>query len=237
MMVIGHRGFPTCFTENTILSVKKAIEVGADGVEVDVRISKDGIPVLIHDEDLARVFGVFGRVSELSVRELKELTNGLIPTLQELVEALPSGKLLNVELKEDKEVQKVLEVATKYEGEVVFSSFNLDLLDERLKGKKYGYLVNEENYGTVESFLERVYQVRPYSLHLPYQALSLEVVRKVCEKLKMDLGTKIFVWTLNDPEVLASMRDVVDAVITDEVEKFVKVVKGCTRNSWISGEG
>ena len=79
MLNLAHRGFKGSYPENTMLAYRKAIEVGADGVEFDVHLTKDGELVIIHDENLIRTCGVDILVKDLSLAELKkyDAANGL----------------------------------------------------------------------------------------------------------------------------------------------------------------
>lgn len=75
-LIIGHRGASALAPENTIAAFKKAIEAGADGVEFDVRLSKDRIPVVIHDATLLRTAGVSKRVADLTAEQLSHVDAG-----------------------------------------------------------------------------------------------------------------------------------------------------------------
>ncbi|MER7913940.1 glycerophosphodiester phosphodiesterase [Streptomyces sp. NPDC096068] len=81
--VVGHRGDPYRFRENTLRSISSAIERGADAVEVDVRLTRDGVPVLLHDDTLKRLWGRDRALSAFSYAELGEVTAGGVPTLRE----------------------------------------------------------------------------------------------------------------------------------------------------------
>lgn len=72
-MNFAHRGFSEQYPENTMRAFKKAIEAGADGIELDVQLSRDGIPVIIHDEALVRTTGASGYVWDYDLAELKQL--------------------------------------------------------------------------------------------------------------------------------------------------------------------
>ncbi|MDV9187986.1 glycerophosphodiester phosphodiesterase [Streptomyces sp. SR27] len=81
--VVGHRGDPYRVRENTLRSVSSAIERGADAVEVDVRLTEDGVPVLLHDDTLKRLWGHDLPLAELPYARVRELSRGGIPTLRE----------------------------------------------------------------------------------------------------------------------------------------------------------
>lgn len=71
---VGHRGYPARYPENSLLGIREAITAGAHGVELDLQLSRDGQPMLVHDADLRRVCGVDERVGDLSAHELQQLS-------------------------------------------------------------------------------------------------------------------------------------------------------------------
>ena len=73
MKVFAHRGFSGLYPENTMLAFEKALEVGADGVELDVHLTKDGKLVVIHDEALARTTGYPGLISDYTLEALTKI--------------------------------------------------------------------------------------------------------------------------------------------------------------------
>src|SRR5688572_21349320 len=75
-LIIAHRGASAVAPENTLSAFKKAIDAGADGVEFDVRLSKDGVPVIIHDNNILRTTGVDQRVADLTAEQLSRLDAG-----------------------------------------------------------------------------------------------------------------------------------------------------------------
>jgi glycerophosphoryl diester phosphodiesterase len=96
---LAHRGDWRSAPENTIPAFLAALSVpGCDGIEFDVRAAARGVPVVIHDETLSRVQGAAGRVGELTVDELAR--HG-VPTLEEVLAAVPRRAFLDVELKGD----------------------------------------------------------------------------------------------------------------------------------------
>ncbi|MFI9490423.1 glycerophosphodiester phosphodiesterase [Streptomyces halstedii] len=91
---VAHRGDPYRARENTLRSVRSAVERGADAVEVDVRVTHDGVPVLLHDSTLERLWGQDVRLDRLGHRELTERTGGGVPTLREALAAAGSRRLM-----------------------------------------------------------------------------------------------------------------------------------------------
>lgn len=89
MRVVAHRGYSSRFPENTAIAFKGAVTAGADLVETDLRLSRDGAVVCSHDPDLGRVSGVGIRISDATLAELKAVAlpgNQTIPTLEEVLE-------------------------------------------------------------------------------------------------------------------------------------------------------
>ncbi|MCX5375549.1 glycerophosphodiester phosphodiesterase [Streptomyces sp. NBC_00091] len=94
LTAVGHRGDPYRVRENTLASVRSAFARGADAVEIDVRLTRDGVPVLLHDETLQRLWGHDVRLDAVTAPQLKELAEGGIPTLREALMAAGAGRLM-----------------------------------------------------------------------------------------------------------------------------------------------
>ncbi|MFE1791112.1 glycerophosphodiester phosphodiesterase [Streptomyces sp. NPDC059525] len=94
LTAVGHRGDPYRVRENTLASIGSAFARGADAVEVDVRLTRDGVPVLLHDETLERLWGHDVRLDAVTAPQLKELAGGGIPTLREALIAAGAGRLM-----------------------------------------------------------------------------------------------------------------------------------------------
>lgn len=92
--VVGHRGDPYRARENTLASVRSAFARGADAVEIDVRLTRDGVPVLLHDDTLKRLWGHDRPLASVTAAELTELTGAGVPTLREALEAAGERRLL-----------------------------------------------------------------------------------------------------------------------------------------------
>lgn len=157
----AHRGFKSKYPENTMLAFKKAVEVGADGIEFDVHLTKDGEIVIIHDENLERTCNAKGFVKDYTLKELQSLNAAKlfkniecerIPTLREYFEYIKDKNIItNIELKTgifwyQGIEEKVYDMICQYDlnDKIIISSFNHESL---LKMKsfaaelKYGLLV------------------------------------------------------------------------------------------------
>lgn len=141
-LIYAHRGASCYAPENTMISFKKAVTMGADGIEIDVHMSKDGYLVVCHDEKVDRTTNGNGYIKDINMKELKELDAGSwfgkeftgekIPLLDEVLELIKSENLLlNIELKNgpifyDNLEKNVVNKVKDYglEENVIISSFN-----------------------------------------------------------------------------------------------------------------
>ena len=137
-LIVAHRGYSSVYPENTILSVRKAIELGVDFVEIDVRETKDGKLILMHDEKIDRTTNGKGYVRNLKYSEIKNLDAGKwkgnfknvkIPTFEEVIMEAKGRVNLMIEIKEAS-ITKVLEIIEKHRviENIVITSFNLSYL-------------------------------------------------------------------------------------------------------------
>ena len=144
MKIIAHRGYSKNYPENTILAFEKAIEIGCDMIETDVRLSKDFIPILFHDDTLNRCTNVDANVEDKLLEELlkldiglwfsKEFKNQKIPTLTNLIKTINKRVTLILELKYQQKNFKTLckEVIKQIKGKeswIEISSFDDEILD------------------------------------------------------------------------------------------------------------
>jgi len=91
---VAHRGDPYRVRENTVDSLRSALQLGADAVEIDVRLTRDGVPVLLHDETLKRLWGHDRPLGSLSSDEVRGLTGGGVPTLADALAATGDGRMM-----------------------------------------------------------------------------------------------------------------------------------------------
>lgn len=106
MKIVGHRGARGLAPENTIASLKKALQHHVDEIECDVRVTKDGIVVLHHDKNIT---GTSVRISDHAYAELKEHDSDLA-TLQEAFRAVPESTPLQIEIKSQESVKEIIDI-------------------------------------------------------------------------------------------------------------------------------
>ena len=141
MKVLAHRGFSGNYPENTMLAFRKAIEAGADGIELDIHESRDGQLVIIHDENLVRTTGIDGIVSDFTLAELtktrasrtkSDAFDTPIPSFEEFCDFASNGSFItNVEIKTNNQWYQDIEHkavdmirAFGLQDRIIFSSFN-----------------------------------------------------------------------------------------------------------------
>ena len=234
MEIIAHRGFSHVAPENTVAAYRKAWEAGADGAETDVYLTRDNQVVAIHDKTTKRTCGADLDVKSSTYDALRELDAGIlkdpkfagerIPRLQEILASLPPGKPLYVEIKCGTEILPALESALDESGkraQVVLIGFELTTVAEakkRMPDRPVLWLRGtREDKKTKEKFphdLAWVGQAHDRGLDgldVDYAGMTREFADAV-----HSAGLKLTVWTVNDPEIAAKMRDLgADGLTTD----------------------
>lgn len=230
MKIIGHRGYSAKYPENTLMAFQAAMDAGADMIEFDVLLSKDMIPVIIHDETLNRTTNGKGKVSDFSLNELKKLNAGqdqTIPTLEEVL-ALTKGKIsLHVEIKTEAVSEKIvngveeqtLGLLEKYgfSSSCIVSSFNSIPLF-RLRSMKNNLAVAITlDHSIKEADKTLIEKLKPSAIHLPINHLNNEDVDFASVQ-----NLPISVYTVNSTMQMKKAQDMcVDGIFTNEVEKAI----------------
>lgn len=112
--IIGHRGIPALETENTLASFSRALAEGADALEADVRLTRDGVPVCFHDDDLVRLNGERVPVSDLDFADLERVDSGIL-RLASLAAAIDGAAiLLDMKTGSEKELRVVWDICAEY---------------------------------------------------------------------------------------------------------------------------
>lgn len=183
MILLGHRGFPSRrIAENTLLSFMQALQAGCEGIEFDVRLSKDGVPVIIHDENLSRIAGDARRVSDLTAKELAAIqlrAAGNIPTLNDVTTWIPAPAVLNMEIKSREATQAViskLKTSAGLRERTIISSFHLDCLKDFLEQtpevRRQAMLPTWFLPGRKQRKWEDVLELKPWSVGLNISYLN-----------------------------------------------------------------
>lgn len=211
MLIIGHRGC-NLEPENTLRALAKGMEC-ADFVEVDVRMSKDGVPMIMHDRTLERTTNGKGMVKDFTLEQLKELDAGKgekIPTLREVLDLVRDRGLL-VEIKEAGSEEKICDTI-KESGvrNLILVSFNPGSLrnaKEMLPDIKTGIIYSR----VVENPLRLALGIKANILLPKYELASRELVERSHRRNLM-----VFPWTLNTDHEIRNAVDIeVDGFATD----------------------
>lgn len=235
MMIFAHRGYSLKYPENTLTAFKKAFEMGADGIELDVRLSKDGKLYIFHDDNLSRIFGVDKKGKDMSFEEIESFRyrGERVPSLEEVLEIIPEGRWVIVEVKEfdagEMAAQMVIEKGLK--NRAIFSSFDHDLIKE-LKyhhpNMNFAFLLDESHKDMdPQVLMGYIIKTHPHSVHIPKDAFDIvpDLTLKFIEVMKENC-IDIFLWNTNDLEFVKKHAQFFDALIVDDIEKFVSWKRG-----------
>ncbi len=235
----AHRGASHEAPENTLAAFLLAAELGADGIELDVQLSKDGEVVVIHDFVLETTTNGQGPVSNRTLAELKELDAGSsfdpvfadqrIPTLQEVIEAVGRQLLLNIELKtkskrDDALAQAIVRIVEEHHllDRIVVSSFNPLALRQVRNLNPWiplGLLYAPDQPLILRRPWSR-HLVHPEALHPHHSTIDQQYVRWAKAQ-----GYRVHTWTVDDPgRMWQLMRQGVDIIITNQPDQLRQVL-------------
>ncbi|MFD1125105.1 glycerophosphodiester phosphodiesterase family protein [Lentilactobacillus raoultii] len=214
-LIFGHRGYPYKFPENSLSGFAYAVEHGVDGLEFDVHLTKDNIPVIMHDEKINRTTNGRGKIRDYTYQQLQQfqLRNGeTIPSLRDLLSLVSQKPVyLNLEFKTNKihypNIERiVLDMVKEYNlaHPVIYSSFSLQTLKDAYRvdpSQQYCLLSNH----ILKHPRDLMIEAHLAGLHLShYQPL-----RNIKERI----------WTIDDPKKQrALLADHVAGIITDNFE-------------------
>jgi glycerophosphoryl diester phosphodiesterase len=251
VLVIAHRGGAGLWPENTLYAFERAAASGADVIETDVRVTKDGELVVMHDEDVARTTDGAGAVGTMTLAELKKLdaayrfsTDGgrsfplrgrgiNVPTLREVFDALPLTRF-NIEPKQGAPFlaaplcQLIRERGMT--GRVMVASFSGATLQEFRR--ECPEVATSAATGEVAHFLALEESGLADSYSPPMQALQVPVRAGVVRVLTRDFveaahrrNLRVHAWTINDEGEMRGLIEMgVDGIMTDYPERLMKVL-------------
>jgi len=223
-LVIGHRGAKGHVAENTLPSISKALEMGVDGVEIDVFLCRSGELVVFHDKTLEKLSDGEGFIEELtldSIRKISVLGGYKIPTLNEVLDLIQGSVFLNIELKgsgtakpTEKLIKEYLKKGKWNAQQFIISSFNWEELE-------IFYQLNQNIPIAVLTGADPLDAI-PIAKGLNAQAINPNfraLTQKNVEKMQKE-GFKVFPYTINEPEHIEKMLAFkVDGIITDYPER------------------
>jgi glycerophosphoryl diester phosphodiesterase len=230
-IIIAHRGASAYAPENTMAAFRKAVELSADGIEFDVKCTRDGEMVIIHDQTLERTTNGIGKVIEKNLDDLRaldagssfsvEFKNEKIPLLSEVLEEFSNKLLINIELTNyasirDGLAEKAATLVKKMgiEENVVFSSFhpyNLIVCRRILPTVPGALLALPGKIGWI--FRSRLMKwISPEIINPFYKDIDRKYIENQHRR-----NRRVNVWTVNtEDEIKKMLQNKVDGIITDD---------------------
>lgn len=243
-LVIAHRGASSLAPENTLAAFRLAVELGVDGIELDAKLSSDGIVVVHHDQTLERTTSGSGLVRAKKNSELRKLDAGSkfndafrgerIPTLDEVFTEVGHSILINVELTNygtvfDLLVKEVASLVARHqlEEQVLLSSFNPIAIwqaSRALPGVRRALLI----HGSSPRIFRNIFMSC-----LPVDDVhpAVQLVDQGWVERQHSRDRRVRAWTVNEPERIQSLLEMgVDGVITDTPDLAIRVRQGVKRS-------
>lgn len=216
MEIIAHRGSSYTAAENTLASVKLAWAQGSDAVEIDIHLSADKRIMVIHDATTLRTSGIDLAIADTNSKDLRKLDVGSlksseyagqkIPFLEEVLQTIPEGKNLVIELKSNESIipflQETIIQSNRY-SQITIISFNLSVL---LKSKEA--MLQIPAYLLLDTAKDETGQIIPYSekeiqiaIDSKLNGLSVNQagINEDFVRTAVSAGIEIYVWVINDP--------------------------------------
>ncbi|MEA1883674.1 MAG: glycerophosphodiester phosphodiesterase family protein [Thermotogota bacterium] len=243
MKVLAHRGNHHDALENSLQAFKAINQTSANGVELDIRLSKDGTVLVFHDEDLKRLFDKEMKIADLTIGQINEISaqkNVIVPALKEVFDLLLPESIINVEIKEPEVVFPLIDLLRENDyplENLIFSSFihnTLPPIRDALKGARIGLLIGSdaENVANPMGYIQSaMLKHEPYSLHLPIQAFE-KIEQNLLVNALTDMKEKTQIqyawWTVNtirELSPLVEFPNISDYIITDNPEQIINHIK------------
>lgn len=239
-IILAHRGDKNQAPENTLAAFAQALQKGADGIELDARLTADGHVIVIHDSTVERTTNGKGRVASLSLEAIRKLDAGKwfnekftgtkIPLLEEVFEIIGKDKLINIELKNyttmgDSLMVKVCELIKRHnnQSQILFSSFfpsTLKIAAQTLPEVPRGLLAMRGLLGVWArsfGFMFGNYQ----AMHPHILSVNKQQVQRVHR-----IDRRVIVWTANMPDEINQLKEWgVDGIITDDPQTAVQTLR------------
>jgi glycerophosphoryl diester phosphodiesterase len=238
-IIFAHRGDLAHAPENTLPAFQQAIQKGADGVELDAKLTADGHVIVFHDSTVDRTTNGTGRASTFTLEAIRKLDAGKwfnekfsgtqVPLLEEVFETVGRDKLINIELKNyftprDGLVLKICELIKRHNNhsQILFSSFypsNLKVAAQTLPEVPRGLLTMPGLLGLWArsfGFMFGNYQ----ALHPHISSASREQMQRAHR-----LNRRVNVWTANTPEEIIRLKEWgADGIFTDDPQMAVRAL-------------
>lgn len=234
-IVFAHRGANNFAPENSLAAFQKAMQLGCDGIELDVRLCSSGEVVVFHDRHTYRMTDIRGQIHRLTLSILRKLElkiPGLpserIPTLHEVLDLVKKNALINIDIKKESLVgnrleEKIVKILKDFhlDDNVIISSFNPFVL------KKISILNPKLHLGFIFRNRSSIMMLNGHpvkSLHARYRILSQRYLRSLNQRCK-----DIYSWTVDDENSMYQQILLgVDGIITNRPEVYLKLKEKLT---------
>jgi glycerophosphoryl diester phosphodiesterase len=219
MLRIGHRGAAGHVLENTLGSIEKAIELGVDYVEIDLRLTRDGHVVILHDATIDRTTNGHGRVNNLTLAQLKRIKTKdgqHVPTLEEVLELTDGRVGLLLELKIRGLAKPVTEIVQRcgFSSPVIYASFHHKELSRAREWLPSATIMPLISHGWIVPRISS-------TLSAHHVGIRFDRVRKPVVASLQAAGFQVFVFTVNDVDDIVHMTDIgVDGIVSDVPQIF-----------------
>lgn len=234
--IIAHRGYSGVAPENTLASFERAIDIEADMIELDVQETSDAKLVVFHDTDMSRITGKSGKISDYTYEEICDLNVGkwfgtsftgisqsaieqnyeseTIPLLEEVLKLIRDSDLdIYLELKDisgsenlsEEQLQRfpqdVVSMVSGYgmENRVIYASFNYDYLEQIKKNDEEARVLYNTSIGDADILSEKY--------PADYYGLNIETLKKTTIERLQNIGSHVYVWTVNTPYEMKQMME------------------------------
>ncbi len=238
LQLIGHRGAAGHAPENTLTSFRRAIDMGATMLELDIHLSRDKELIVIHDHDISRTTSGNGLVESMTLAEIQQYDAGSwmhsdfqgekVPTLQQVMEFTRQGISLNIEVKTGEQihiglVDKLLEMISQYDAadQIVISSFHREYLRE-IKEKAPSIEVALLYSGNVPDVLDEAVREGWEGLHPHFPLINEKLVEGARQR-----GLAVRAWTVNRADDMEHLIQLgVNGICSDLPDVLKSVVAG-----------
>jgi glycerophosphoryl diester phosphodiesterase len=225
MLIYAHRGASATEPENTLRAFRRALELGVDGIELDLHATADNIPVVIHDRSVSRTTNGSGNVDDLTLEELTELDAGhgeRVPTLREVLDLVGGRAHLDLEIKQAGIEREVLATLARCpDVRWAISSFDWGVL------RAVRELAPDAELWLLSSIVSDALFTTADEIGAPGVALRISAYSKETAARLKDAGLKTVVWTVNDVSTAVRAQDLGAAgLCTDAPDLILRGLKG-----------
>lgn len=225
LLKIAHRGAKAYEPENTLQAFQKALDLNADGIELDVHLSADGHIIVMHDETIDKMTNGKGAVNTFTLAELKSFLiaeKHEIPTLDAVFDLVDKKCFINIELKNADTSKNVVSLIEEYITEkgwnydhFIISSFDWNALKE-VQNLNPNIPIGVLTEGDIDIALAFAESIKAKAIHPDFHLLNSENTRKIQEK-----GFLVLPWTVNLEEDIQKVKSYqVNGIISDNPDKI-----------------